>query len=80
MCLRDLYVFSNAVVTSFEDKLMGNPVGWLQELCMSRFWPPPSYHAENDDNVNRRKHKIQNTYFIVSFLTSRSLLIGLGCP
>lgn len=43
------------MVSSFEDKLMGNPVGWLQELCMSRFWPPPSYHAENDDNVNRRK-------------------------
>lgn len=42
-------------MSSFEDKLMGNPVGWLQELCMSRFWPPPSYHAENDDNVNRRK-------------------------
>lgn len=50
-----VFYYSGAVVSSFEDKLMGNPVGWLQELCMSRFWPPPSYHAENDDNVNRRK-------------------------
>lgn len=51
----NMVAYSGTVVSSFEDKLMGNPVGWLQELCMSRFWPPPSYHAENDDNVNRRK-------------------------
>lgn len=51
-------IFStNVAASTIEDKLMGNPVGWLQELCMSRFWPPPSYHAENDDNVNRRKYE-----------------------
>uniref|UniRef100_A0A1L8DVH6 Putative staufen n=2 Tax=Nyssomyia neivai TaxID=330878 RepID=A0A1L8DVH6_9DIPT len=31
---------------SFDDKAMGNPIGWLQEMCMSRRWPPPTYETE----------------------------------
>ncbi|XP_041979302.1 interferon-inducible double-stranded RNA-dependent protein kinase activator A homolog isoform X1 [Aricia agestis] len=64
------------VVPSFEDKQMGNPVGWLQELCMSRFWPPPSYHAENDDNVTRRLPHERQFTIICTLLKRRE--VGTG--
>lgn len=31
---------------SNEENIVGNPIGWLQELCMSRRWPPPIYETE----------------------------------
>ncbi|XP_032517232.1 interferon-inducible double-stranded RNA-dependent protein kinase activator A homolog isoform X2 [Danaus plexippus] len=67
---------TSTVVSSFEDKLMGNPVGWLQELCMSRFWPPPSYHAENDDNVARRLPHERQFTIICTLLKRRE--VGTG--
>lgn len=59
------------VVTSFEDKLMVNPVGWLQELCMSRLWPPPAYTTENEDNSNRPGMPHERQFTVVCTLLKR---------
>ncbi|GBP33855.1 Interferon-inducible double-stranded RNA-dependent protein kinase activator A homolog A [Eumeta japonica] len=67
---------TGTVVSSFEDKLMGNPVGWLQELCMSRLWPPPAYHAENDDNINRRLPHERQFTIVCTLLKRRE--VGTG--
>ncbi|XP_021207536.2 loquacious isoform X8 [Bombyx mori] len=69
---------TGAVVPTFEDKLMGNPVGWLQELCMSRFWPPPSYHAENDDNVNRLSGLPHERQFTIICTLLKRREVGTG--
>ncbi|XP_063907607.1 RISC-loading complex subunit tarbp2 isoform X2 [Zophobas morio] len=42
---------TNQVVSPFDDKVMGNPIGWLQEMCMSRRWPPPSYEMEHEEGL-----------------------------
>lgn len=49
-----VFIFSfstSQVVSPFDDKVMGNPIGWLQEMCMSRRWPPPSYEMEHEEGL-----------------------------
>ncbi|XP_045473439.1 interferon-inducible double-stranded RNA-dependent protein kinase activator A homolog B-like [Harmonia axyridis] len=38
-------------VSPFDDKVMGNPIGWLQEMCMSKRWPPPYYEMEHEEGL-----------------------------
>lgn len=33
------------------DDKIGNPIGWVQEMCMSRRWPPPLYELENEEGL-----------------------------
>lgn len=39
------------MVSPYEDKIGGNPIGLLQELCMSRRWPPPAYDTEHEEGL-----------------------------
>lgn len=39
------------MVSPYDDKVMGNPIGWLQEMCMSRRWPPPLYEMEHEEGL-----------------------------
>lgn len=39
------------MVSPFDDKVMGNPIGWLQEMCMSKRWPPPFYKMEHEEGL-----------------------------
>lgn len=46
-----LHYRTNQVVSPYDDKVMGNPIGWLQEMCMSRRWPPPFYEMEHEEGL-----------------------------
>ncbi|XP_076671285.1 protein Loquacious-like isoform X4 [Andrena cerasifolii] len=42
-----------------EEKIITNPIGALQEMCMSRHWPPPKYSMENEEGLpHERKYTI----------------------
>ncbi|XP_020298603.1 interferon-inducible double-stranded RNA-dependent protein kinase activator A homolog isoform X4 [Pseudomyrmex gracilis] len=34
-----------------EEKVVNNPIGALQEMCMSRHWPPPKYTMEGEEGL-----------------------------
>lgn len=37
--------------SQYDSKIPGNPIGTLQEMCMSRRWPPPSYEMVNEEGL-----------------------------
>lgn len=47
-----------------DDLMMVNPIGLLQELCMSRRWPPPAYETEFEEGL---PHERQFTISCVVF-------------
>lgn len=58
-----LFLFRQ-IVSPYDDKIPGNPIGTLQELCMSRRWPPPSYEMESEEGLpHERQFTIACTIF-----------------
>ncbi|XP_073970155.1 protein Loquacious-like isoform X5 [Rhodnius prolixus] len=47
-----------------DDLMVVNPIGLLQELCMSRRWPPPAYETEFEEGL---PHERQFTISCVVF-------------
>ncbi|XP_012262952.1 RISC-loading complex subunit tarbp2-like isoform X6 [Athalia rosae] len=55
-----------------EDKVVGNPIGSLQEMCMSCHWPPPKYTMEGEEGL---PHERQFT-IVCSILKYRQVGVG----
>eukprot|EP00092_Neocalanus_flemingeri_P038031 GFUD01041400.1.p1 GENE.GFUD01041400.1~~GFUD01041400.1.p1 ORF type:complete len:356 (-),score=137.13 GFUD01041400.1:30-1097(-) len=39
------------ILSPYDDGIQGNPVGVLQELCMTRRWPPPTYDLSHEEGL-----------------------------
>jgi len=39
----------SSVISPYDDGIPGNPVGQLQEMCMTRRWPPPTYQLTAEE-------------------------------
>uniref|UniRef100_A0A1B6CST5 DRBM domain-containing protein n=1 Tax=Clastoptera arizonana TaxID=38151 RepID=A0A1B6CST5_9HEMI len=57
-------ILTNNMASPYDDKINGNPIGLLQELCMSRRWPPPNYETEQEEGLpHERRFTIACTVF-----------------
>ncbi|KAL1137856.1 hypothetical protein AAG570_009552 [Ranatra chinensis] len=52
--------------------MTGNPIGLLQELCMSRRWPPPAYETEFEEGLPHERQ------FTIACIVFRHKEIGTG--
>ena len=57
---------------SGDEKVANNPIGSLQEMCMTHHWPPPKYTMEGEEGL---PHERQFT-IICNILKYRQ--VGLG--
>lgn len=51
---------------------LGNPIGWLQELCMARRWPPPTYETELEVGLPHERQ------FTIACVVLKNREIGQG--
>jgi hypothetical protein len=52
MCIFPSFICRKAeIISPYDDKIPGNPIGTLQEMCMSRRWPPPGYEMVNEEGL-----------------------------
>ncbi|CRL02681.1 CLUMA_CG015794, isoform A [Clunio marinus] len=59
--------------TNFDEKnQMGNPIGVLQEFCMSKHWPPPQYEVEVEVGLPHERQ------FTIGCLVLKFREVGMG--
>ncbi|XP_037089722.1 RISC-loading complex subunit TARBP2-like [Pollicipes pollicipes] len=61
------------LVLPYDDGIPGNPVGQLQELCMSRRWPPPTYELVREEGLPHER-----TFTIACCIGTNNKEIGVG--
>jgi RISC-loading complex subunit TARBP2 len=55
-----------------DDGIPGNPVGNLQELCISHRWAPPSYILEGENGLPHERE------FVITCVVENHQEIGVG--
>jgi len=60
------------VFSPYDDGIDGNPVGVLQELCMSRRWPPPTYDLNEEEGLPHERS------FIIICVIGKHRETGIG--
>ena len=60
------------VTSPYDDGIPGNPVGSLQELCISHRWAPPSYLLDGENGLPHERE------FVITCIVETYQEIGLG--
>ncbi|XP_046651849.1 RISC-loading complex subunit tarbp2-like [Daphnia pulicaria] len=60
------------VTSPYDDGIPGNPVGNLQELCISHRWAPPSYVLEGENGLPHERE------FVITCVVENHQEIGVG--
>lgn len=61
------------ILSPYDDGIQGNPVGLLQELCMSRRWPPPTYDLSHEEGLPHER-----SFTIKCIIEGKHLEVGAG--
>ena len=60
------------VTSPYDDGIPGNPVGTLQELCISHRWAPPSYLLDEENGLPHERE------FVITCIVENYKEIGVG--
>jgi len=60
------------VTSPYDDGIPGNPVGNLQEICISHRWAPPSYLLDGENGLPHERE------FVITCIVESYQEIGLG--
>lgn len=66
------YLQSSDLNSSLDSNVFGNPIGWLQELCTARRWPPPMYENELELGLPHERQ------FTIACVVSKYREVGQG--
>lgn len=61
------------ILSPYDDGIQGNPVGLLQELCMSRRWPPPTYDLSHEEGLPHER-----SFTIKCIIEGKHIEVGAG--
>ena len=60
------------ITSPYDDGIPGNPVGNLQELCISHRWAPPSYLLDGENGLPHERE------FVITCIVENYTEIGAG--